>query len=358
MRRLASNAGVAHDSEARGGTGLMEGRLRRSRLWLGLLVSAFFLALLLWQVDRDELGGALRDVRPGWLLLAAPVYLGALWTRAWRWRLILRPHLQLGGRDAFALLMIGYAANNVLPVRAGEVVRAGLLQRDHGARWSVGLGTIVVERIFDGLVLTSFLVVTVALAGGNAVLRALAVAGAAGFLAASMLIVLLAARPRAGTAVTRALLRFAPAGLRSRASGWLEGFVGGLIGLGGGRSWALVTGATAAAWGLEAATYWLVGRAFGLGLDAPLYLGVTGAANLAIAAPSTAAGVGPFEFFAREAATVFGADTATATAYALALHALLIVPLTLVALLLLWRRGLGLRTLARAPAEAPAEGAR
>ena len=314
-------------------------------------MSAFFLVLLLRQVDRGELGAALRDVRPGWLLVAAPVYLGALWTRAWRWRLILRPHLRLGGRDAFAMLVIGYAANNVLPVRAGEFVRAGLLQRDHGAPWSVALGTIVVERIFDGLVLTAFLVVTVALAGGNAALRALAVAGAAGFLAASVLIALLAARPRAGAGVATALLRFAPAGLRSRASGWVEGFVGGLTALGGGRSWAVVTAATAATWGLEAAAYGLVGRAFGLGLDAPLYAGVTGAANLAIVAPSTAGGVGPFEFFAREAATVFGAATATATAYALALHALLIVPLVLLALLLLWRRGLGLRTLARAPVE-------
>ncbi len=321
-------------------------------------MSAFFLVLLLRQVDRGELGAALRDVRPGWLLVAAPVYLGALWTRAWRWRLILRPHLRLSGRDAFALLMIGYAANNVLPVRAGEVVRAGLLQRGHGAPWSVALGTIVVERIFDGLVLTAFLVVTVALAGGNAALRALAVAGAAGFLAASVLIALLAARPRAGAAVTAVLLRFAPARLRSRASGWIEGFVGGLTARGGGRSLAVVTAMTTASWGLEAAAYWLVGRAFGLGLDAPLYLGVTGAANLAIAAPSTAGGVGPFEFFVREAATVFGAATATATAYALALHALLIVPLTLLALLLLWRRGLGLRTLAGTPGVAPVEDTR
>jgi uncharacterized membrane protein YbhN (UPF0104 family) len=140
-------------------------------------------------------------------------------------------------------------------------------------------------------------------------------------------------------------------------SGWIEGFVGGLTALGG-RSWAAVTAVTIASWGLEATTYWLVGRAFGLGLDAPLYLGVTGAANLAIAAPSTAAGVGPFEFFVREAATVFGAATATATAYALALHALLVVPLTLVGLLLLWRRGLGLRTLTRSPGTAPVEGAR
>jgi uncharacterized membrane protein YbhN (UPF0104 family) len=109
-------------------------------------------------------------------------------------------------------------------------------------------------------------------------------------------------------------------------------------------------------WLLEAATYWLVGEAFGLALNPWLYIGVAGAANLAISAPSAAGGIGPFEFFAREILVVFGAGVAAATAYALVLHALLIVPTTFAGLALLWREQIGLSTLRRqAAAEATAE---
>jgi hypothetical protein len=87
---------------------------------------------------------------------------------------------------------------------------------------------------------------------------------------------------------------------------------------------------------------------------------VAGAANLAIAAPSTAGGIGPFEYFARTVLVVFGAGVAAATAYALVLHALLIVPATLAGLALLWREQIGLGALRRdaattaAPTAAPA----
>ena len=64
------------------------------------------------------------------------------------------------------------------------------------------------------------------------------------------------------------------------------------------------------------------------------------AANLAIAAPSTAGGIGPFEYFAREVAVVYGATVTAATAYALVLHAVLLGPVVLLALILVWRRHL------------------
>ncbi len=137
---------------------------------------------------------------------------------------------------------------------------------------------------------------------------------------------------------------------------WLASFVAGLRGLRGLRAWSMVILTTAVSWGLEAAAYWLVGIGFGLDLDFPLYLAVCGAANLAIAAPSTAGGVGPFEFFARKALTAFGVGTAAATVYALVLHMLLLIPVVLLGIALLWRRHIGLGTMLRAGRQAPAEG--
>ncbi|HJM90246.1 MAG TPA: lysylphosphatidylglycerol synthase transmembrane domain-containing protein, partial [Dehalococcoidia bacterium] len=116
--------------------------LRNRRVLFGLAVSAIFLVLLLWQIDLSEIGTALKNAEPGWILLATPVYLLGLWLRAWRWQLVLRSTLPISIGEAFAMMMVGFAANNLLPIRAGEVVRAGMLRQAHGVGWTIGFGTI------------------------------------------------------------------------------------------------------------------------------------------------------------------------------------------------------------------------
>jgi uncharacterized protein (TIRG00374 family) len=315
-------------------------------VWIGLGVSALFLALLLRQVDGGELRDALAEAQPGWLALGFAVYLLALWVRAARWRLVLRPAVRISTADAFALVVIGYAANNVLPLRAGELVRAQLLHERHGASRMAGLGTIVIERILDGLVLAIFLATTVALAGGTGLLRGLALAMLTGFVAALGLVLIAGARPHLAARLA-ALAGLAPARWRPAARRLLDGFLAGLTTLRGRGRWALVAALTAASWSLEAAMYWLVGLGFGLDLDPLLYFGVCGAANLAIGVPSSSGGVGPFEYFAREVVVAFGATTAAATAYAIALHALLLIPVVLMGLALLWRRHIAVRSVLR-----------
>ncbi len=327
---------------------------RGVRVWLGLGVSALFLGLLFAGVDRDELWESLRNVDGRWLLASLPVYAAALWLRAARWRRILWPELPLGARGTLAPMVIGYAANNVLPARAGEVLRALLIKRSHGTSRSAAIGTIVVERALDGLVLAVFLAATIALAGGSDALRLLAAAGLGAFVLVTALLVMLSQRPgwagRLGAMLERLAGLLSPR-LQPAARAIATGLLAGLTTLRGPRDWWAAVWLTAASWGLEAASYWLIGLAFGLGLPAPIYLAIAGAANLAIAAPSTAGGIGPFEFFAREVAVAFGVSTADATAYALGLHALILVSVVLAGAALAWRLGLGITAIARAPRE-------
>ncbi len=329
---------------------------RNRRVWIGLGVSVLFLALLLRQVDGHELATALEEMQPAWLVAAFAVELAALWFRALRWRFILDSSVRVKTSDAFSVVIIGYAANNLLPVRAGELVRAQLLHDSHGASRMGTLGTIVVERIFDGLILALFLAGTIALAGGSDFLRVVAALMTAGFVVGTIVLALLAMQPAGSDIWTVRLLRLAPMRIRPRARVWVGSFVAGLAGLRGANAWTRVIAATVVSWGLETVAYWMVGIGFGLSLDLPLYLAVCGAANLAIAAPSTAGGVGPFEFFAQKALTAFGVTTAAATVYALVLHALLLIPVVLLGIALLWRRHMGLGSVLRAGQAAPAEG--
>ena len=315
------------------------------RALLGLLVSALFLVLLLRQVDLGEVWDALRGVEWPWLVAAAVPFALGLWLRALRWRLVLRSSVELTQGEATSLVVIGYAANNLLPVRAGEVVRAVLVEQRHGGSRMQVLGTIVVERIFDGLVLALFLAVMLATAGGNDVLQLLALVMGLGFVVATAVLAWIAAAPETANRWLVRLLGVVPARVRPEARRWLGSFIAGLGQLRGLRGWSAVLLATAGSWGLEAVAYWLIGEGFGLGLDPWLYLGVAGAANLAIAAPSTAGGIGPFEFFAREVLVAFGATSAAATAYALALHVLILLPVVIAGLVLLWKNQLGVGVL-------------
>jgi uncharacterized protein (TIRG00374 family) len=317
---------------------------RDPRALVGLGVSALFLVLLLRKVDGAELRLAITEAEPGWFLLALVVYAGALVVRGERWRLVVSPHARISHADAGSLLVIGYAANNVLPVRAGEFVRAGLMQSRHRTPWTTVLGAIVVERVLDGLVLALFLSGTILLAGGEGAARTLAALGAIGFSGALVMLYAIALAGDRGVRLVTTLVGLVPV-IGGRAAAWAGEFLDGLAVLRDLRLGLALLAATTTTWALEATAYWLVGHGFGLGLDPLVYLGICGAANLAIAAPSTAGGIGPFEFFARSVAVSLGAPAGRATVYALAVHMLVIVPVVLLGAVLLWRWNLGFGSL-------------
>ncbi len=319
--------------------------MRHIRILVGVGVSALFLVLLLRQVDGEELRTSVSQVTPSWIALALALFGASVWVRAQRWAAILRPITSLSQTEAASLMTIGLAANNVLPARTGEIVRAVLLKRQRGISGFAVLATILVERILDGLVLAMFLAGTIALAGGTTPLQIFAALVGSAFLVLTGIIVLLATRPVVGLRLTGFAVRLLPARLRTRAEGWAERFMSGLAPMRTGRSWFVVTSLTTISWSLEALGCWAVGQAFGLGLDVGIYFGVCGAANLSMAAPSTSGGIGPYEYFAREVVGRFGVGAATGTAYALVLHASVLVPVAIIGLLLIWRQDLGLKTL-------------
>ena len=130
----------------------------RTKIWLGVAVSAVLLWVAVRGVSLDEVLQQLRQVRPVWLIpVLASIFL-RFWLTALRWQLLLRPTKRIGVHRLFAITMIGFMANNVLPARLGEFVRAYALGRSEALPASLPFATIVIERIFDGFTLLVFLV--------------------------------------------------------------------------------------------------------------------------------------------------------------------------------------------------------
>lgn len=331
--------------------------MRSLRIWLGTAISLAFIVLLLWRVDGREVLRALQQVNPIWLLPAGVAFAASIWVRVLRWRTILERVMPVSTSETAEVLIIGCAANNILPARTGEVVRAVLLRRRHGESMMTALGTIVVERVFDGLILALMLAGTLAYLGSNAVLRNVALLAGAAFGGVALVLVALALAPMLTRRLIDAVLSVPPKAIGEPVQAIAARFIDGLTLLGGAKTWGVVALASAATWLLEAAAYWSIGVGFGLPLSPVVFLAICGAANLTVAVPSTSGSIGPYEYLVVVVVTAFGAGIteSTATAYAFGVHAFVLIPVTLVGVLLLWRRDLGLGDLSRAdPVEAPA----
>lgn len=339
--------------------------LRSGRFWLGLVGSILFIGLFLYRVDIHEMTRALASANYLFVIPGVLLYFLALWFRTLRWQFILRPMGYLPLRGLWPVMAVGYMANNLLPIRLGELVRAYYLgERLRVSRVST-LGTILVERVFDGLALL-FLAMAVSVFIPIAGLLkglgertginwlALTLGLSLPFFGVALLLVVVASFPAGVRKVVHRLLRVLPAPVRRRIEDMFWRFLDGLAVLRSPRRLVLIYLVSVPVWVAEAAMFFVI--AFGFRIDAAFphwgYLAATmvlttAIANLGTSAPSTGGGVGPFEFFAQATLVILGVGAATASAFAITVHLALLAPVTLLGLFYLWTQNISLPRLAR-----------
>jgi uncharacterized protein (TIRG00374 family) len=328
--------------------------LRRKRVWLGILISAVFLAFFLARTDFSEVHEAFAGA--DYLLAAAavPVYFVGYWLRALRWRLLLRPVADIATSRLYPVVLIGLMSNNVAPMRLGELVRAYLVGERESISKSAAFGTIAVDRTFDGLTLVAILGIVTALSDTDAGRQSLGLGAALLFVAGTMVLVGLALWPQRVRGVLLRFAEFLPHRFASKAEEMLDAFLSGLGAIRSPGVLALAAVVSLASWLTEGTMYYLVGEAFHLGVGYEVYLIIAAAANLALSIFASPGGVGPFELATREVLVIYGVSSAAASAYAIALHALLLAPVIVAGLALLWSMHMSMRQLFGIPDEAAA----
>jgi uncharacterized protein (TIRG00374 family) len=146
---------------------------------LGIAISVFAIWILIHSVDLNQAFEVLRTASPAWIALmivTATIDVGA---RGARWRALLAPIARLPYRRVLGYTYIGYLANNVLPARLGELYRSHALGEGEGLSRTTVLGTVVVERVVDTVMVvaiaaTAVVVLSVRGVIGNTVLLGLA----------------------------------------------------------------------------------------------------------------------------------------------------------------------------------------
>jgi uncharacterized protein (TIRG00374 family) len=332
--------------------------LRRKRVWLGLAISVACLAFFLARTNVSEIRDSFRGANYALAFAAVPVYFVAFWLRTMRWQALLKPIQYVPMMRLYPVSLIGLMANNIAPMRIGELVRAYLLGEREKMSKTTALGTIAVDRAFDGLTLVATLGICTAIAGGDARVKSLGVVTALTFFAAAAVLVALAAAPDRARALILNISRLLPARLQTSVEGLVDSFLGGLVAIR--RPSVLIQAGlfSVASWGAEATMYIMIGKAFHLDVGLDVFLIITAAPNLALSILASPGGVGPFEVTTREVLVYFGTGSAQASAYALALHALLLGPVIIAGFVMLWLThvslgqvlGIGERTDDSAPA--------
>lgn len=324
---------------------------------LGLVISIVFLFFALRGQDYQRIRTALGEFNYWFVVPALALYFCGVWLRAYRWSVLLRPLVKVSANDVVPITAVGFMANNVLPLRTGEVVRSYVLSKKFGVSKTSALATIAVERLFDGLTMLGFMLLAATAVSFTSELRHTALIAIVLFTGALIMLFLLTLGGNVRDRVMQIALGPLPTPVADKVERMAESFLSGLGVLRRKADLIEVAGASILAWLFEASMYYMIARGFGAEIRDVLGIGetllTTGVANLATLVPSSPGYVGPFEYGVQMVVNgALGAPKETALSFALVVHATLYFPITIWGAIEWWRQNLSLKQVTAAEPDA------
>jgi len=319
-----------------------------------LAVAGLTLALLGWffrQADLSQVWREIREAKPWALALLLGITGLTYLLRALRWQFLLRPLGPTRLSQAFRTTVMGFAANTVLPLRAGEMVRPYLLARREGLSVPATITTIILERLLDLMTVLVFLGLFVVFFDPGldrvnaAVYKSVKLGGLVGTLGSGAVLLVLglnAVRPVLTHRLVDACLRVVPVRFRSRLSALIYGLLDGLAVTRDLTRLAQAIALSFPLWLSIATGIWLVTVAFHMTVPFTGSFLIMALLTVGVAAPTPGAVGGFHEAFRIGTAVFYGVDNDRAVGAAIVLHAASFIPVTLLGGLFMMQDGLNL----------------
>ena len=288
----------------------------------GLLISGFFLWYTFRGISLAQMRG-LRFLHPLWIAGVLGFTCISYTLRCVRWTRMMRP---TGARFSVCarVLMTSLAANNILPLRIGDIMRVFTYAGDLGASPSVILSTVILEKLLDIFVLVLLFVVFM---GSNVSPHSRALAEAMLAISSAGLLALLLGARFLQPPLTRLFRALPQTALLGKLEHWLILALTCIreIGLAGS---ILLLAQTALIWSAEGMIFVSGVRLVGLTVNAIGPWQAVSVANLSYLIPSSPGAIGTFEWAVKTALVSHGALESLSAVFALALHAWLLVSVT------------------------------
>ncbi len=322
------------------------------KFWFGIVVSAFFMVLLLNKIDFKLLGSALRSADYRYIFLAICCTFISYFIRALRWRYLLITDKSIPLSSLYPATIIGYMANNLLPARLGEFVRAYTLAQKEQLETPAVFASLVIDRLFDGFTVLLLLLITLFTlrlpVGMEDAALALRAGGVIMFLLYSgvMLFLYLLKRQTMRTlSAVGFILKPFPKRFSDSIIPLLGSFIGGIR--------------LSARWGNIAAMLftsigiWLFCvipvdmtlRSFNVHLPVTASIFILIMLVFAVMVPASPGFIGTYHYACYKGLSVFGVPEATSVSIALVMHATGFFPVIIVGMYYLWKNKISLNEL-------------
>ncbi|MDI6760626.1 MAG: lysylphosphatidylglycerol synthase transmembrane domain-containing protein [Candidatus Brocadiaceae bacterium] len=351
-------------------------RITGKSVWVGsgFLISGICLWLFVRDIEWGRVGMALREAKYFYVL---PCLLGLALVyvlRVLRWQSLVSEVKRVSFVNIFSATAIGFMANNLLPARAGEIVRTVILGKKEGLGMATVFATIVMERLLDSMSLIILAIVVFALipsvhtgAGTNPTPQEvqdahflLQIKSGIGIMGAMcvvslLLFIILDLYSKQAMDIIGRFLFFLPHNLKGKIISLLESFVLGLKVLKGVKQVVWLSVLSFGVWFLSIAGTYILGYSFGIEIPFTGMCLVVVCTGLAVAIPQAPGYIGVFHLAVLKSLEIFHVETSVAQSFAIVLWTVnLFVTLTMGSFFL-WREGMGLGQMAREPTSPPAE---
>jgi uncharacterized protein (TIRG00374 family) len=318
----------------------------RNRLAIGILIGVLCIYLAFRKVEFDQLWKAFGQANYWYLLPAAAAIFLSHFLRAFRWRYLLDPVRRLDTGSLFSALIIGYAANTVMPAHLGEFLRAFVLSKKRQMSMSPVFATVIVERIIDVFSLLVLMVLAVFVHPFPDWVIESGYIMFAGTLGLFVFLIFLKKATSQTLRLIGPVLRLLPKTLERKVEATLERFLAGIVPLRRWHDYITVGFLSVIIW----LSYGLVfyscihafdfANAYQLTWSASLILLVI--TTIAVVVPSSPGYVGTYHYLCQISLGIFGVPAGPALSFAFVVHAANVLPVFLVGLFLAHREGVAI----------------
>lgn len=319
------------------------------KFWLGIVVSLFFMILLFGKIDFRLLGKALWSADYRYIFLVICFIFLSYFLRAVRWHYLLIPEKVIPLSSLYPATIIGYMANNLLPARLGEFVRAYILARREQLAPPAVFASLVIDRLFDGFTVLLLLLLTLFTlqlpSGMEDAALALKAGGMAMFTlyCGVVLFMYLLKRQTVRTlSVVGYVLKPFPTGITDKIIPLLGSFIGGIRLSSRTSHFAAVVATSAAIWFLCLISVDMTLRSFDVHLPLTASIFILILLVFAVMVPASPGFIGTYHYACYKGLTVFGVPETTSVSIALVMHGTSFFPVIIAGFYYLWKNKISL----------------
>lgn len=302
---------------------------------ISIFSSLFFLWLAFRKIEWSDFSQVAKNANIWLILLAIIIFVVSYFLRTLRWEVLIGSKKRVKLLPAFDSLVSGYAINNVLPLRAGEVFRLFVTKFKTGIPKSIVLGTLIIERVWDALALLFLAVISLLLIQPKNVPTNVINLSAIIFGIITLFIIVLIVFDQPILTLLKTVR------MSEKVIEKIAQLVGSFKNLQNLLVLILSILFSIMIWTTEATTYFIVAKSLAIDISFLQMLLVMAILNFGILIPSSPGYVGTFEYFTILGLSIFGINRTDAASFAIILHIAQFIPITLYGGLVISKIGFG-----------------